>query len=339
VDAFASLLAFKPQSMIMKKASIVLFLFFVCLRSFAQLAEADRFFLIERSHSYIEFSVKYMGYAKTRGHFAEFFGMLYYDEKDVSKISATMTVNVESIDTDVDFRDNDLKSDNWFDANQFPLIRFQSKKSTPTAQGFDVTGDLTIKGITKEVTIHMNKPSGVLKDVRSDSQVIVTGTTSIKRTDFNIEGKNWSAVKEGITAVDDQVDLEFSLLCKQIKKENFKNWVSNLEKPPGKLYTIAKEKGVKAAIDEFNKMRSENAVQQLALNYAGYMFQLEGRVDEGVQLLEANHAAFPDDADVCRELAFAYLRQGNREKAKAMFKTSAEKDPGSPMTQEALRHL
>jgi polyisoprenoid-binding protein YceI len=320
----------------MKTALLVTLLLFISLEAFPQQSEADRFFPVERSHSYIEFSVKYMGYAKVKGRFADFSGMIYYDDKDISKMSATITVKVESIDTDLDFRDNDLKSENWFASKEFPLIRFQSRKSVPTSQGFDVTGELTIKGITRDVVIHMNKPSGVVKDARSDAQVILTGTTSIKRSDFNVEGKNWSGVKEGITAVEDNVDLEFSLLGKQIKKDNFRFWVSNLEKPPGKLYALARDKGPTAAIEEFSKMKNENAVQQQALNSAAYMLQLEDRVGDAIQLLEANHAAFHTDAATLHELGFAYLRKGNKERAKEAFKLA---DAGDPVTQEVLRHL
>jgi polyisoprenoid-binding protein YceI len=320
----------------MKTALIVTCFFFVFLQSFGQVAEADRFFPIERSHSYIEFSVKYMGYAKVKGHFADFNGVIYYDDKDISKMSATIVVKVESIDTDLDFRDNDLKSEEWFDAKQFPLITFKSKRSVPTPAGFDVIGDLTIRAVTKETTVHMNKPSGVLKDVRADAQVILTGTTSIKRSEFGIEGKRWSGIKEGITAVEDNIDLEFSLLAKQIKKENFKNWVSNLENPPGKLYTIAKEKGPRAAIEEFTKMRKDNTVQPVALITAAYMLQLENRADDAIQLLEANQAEFPADVKTSQELGFAYLRKGNREKAKQIFSAA---DVNDPTVSEALRHL
>jgi polyisoprenoid-binding protein YceI len=320
----------------MKTLLIVTFVLFVFVPSFAQPAEADRYFPIERSHSYIEFSVKYMGYAKTKGRFADFTGMIYYDDRDISKMSATITVKVESIDTDLDFRDNDLRSEDWFDAKQFPLITFQSRKSVATSAGFDVTGDITIKGVKKEITIHMNKPSGVLKDVRADSQVVLTGTTSIKRTDFNIEGKRWSAIKEGIAAVDDNVDIEFSLLAKQIKKDNFKNWVANVEKPAGKLYSIAKEKGPKAAMEEFTKMKKENAVQSHPMNVAAYMLQLEDHVDDAIQLLEANYAAFPGDVETSEELGFAYMRKGNKKKAKEIFSAS---DIADPTVSEVLRHL
>lgn len=321
------------------KTITLLALLFLGFSSYGQVPDADRFFPIETSHSYIEFSVKYMGYAKVKGRFADFSGMIFYDDQDLSKMAATIIVKTESIDTDLEFRDNDLKSENWFDAKQFPTIKFQSTKSTATPQGFDVTGNLTIKGITKEVVINMNKPSGILKDVRSDAQVILTGTTKINRIDFGIEGKKWSGVKEGITAVEDNVDLEFSLLAKQIKKDNFINFVSNPQSPPGKLYAIAKDKGVKDAVTEFEKMKAAGGVKEFALINVAYMLQLEGRNPDAITLLEADRSAFPDAAIVYQRLGLAYLKGGDRKKAKENFQMAIDKDQASAESIELLRHM
>ena len=185
-----------------------------------------------------------MGYAKVKGRFSDFSGMFRYDESNLANTSVTLIIKTESIDSDLEFRDNDLKSENWFDAKKFPTITFKSKSISKAKTGFDVVGDLTIKDVTKEVTLHLDPPSGVLKDVRGDAQVIFTGTTSLNRNDFGVEGKRWSAVKEGITAVDSEVKIEVSILGKQLKAANFSNWVSDAQKPAGKLYKLIKEQGV-----------------------------------------------------------------------------------------------
>lgn len=301
--------------------------------------EIEKFFPIDRGHSYIEFSIRYMGYAKVRGRFADFEGMVHYDDQDLSKMSVTMAIKTESIDTDHDFRDGDLKSDNWFDAKTYPVILFRSKKSEKTATGFKVIGDLTIKGTTKEVVLQLDKPSGILKDVRKDDQIIVTGTTRINRIDFGVMGKNWSAVKEGMTAVENDVDIEFSILGKQIKRDNFTNWVSSPDQPPGKLYKIATEQGTPAALAEFEKMRKENAVKERALSTVGYMLQLEGKMNDAISVLEANKAAFPDLPASYQELGEAYWRAGNSSKAKESLEASLQKNPQSAQTMELLRYL
>ena len=99
-------------------------------------------YAIDAMHSYIGFSIKYMGYAKIRGRFAEFKGALRYDEADLSKTSITLGISVASIDTDLDWRDNDLKSERWLDAEKFPRMKFVSKRIVKGDMGFDVIGDL-----------------------------------------------------------------------------------------------------------------------------------------------------------------------------------------------------
>ena len=186
----------------MKTQLIILVAVLLAGSSIAQKKLPDKkirqFYEINRGHSYLEFSVLYMGYAKVKGRFAEFEGMLRYDENDLLNTSISLNIKVASIDTDLDWRDNDLKSDAWFDAEKFPLMSFQSKRIIAKEQGFDVVGDLTIRDVTKEVTIIMNPPSGVLKDTRGDSQVIFTGNLTIDRTDYGIEGERWSKIKENI---------------------------------------------------------------------------------------------------------------------------------------------
>jgi len=124
-----------------------------------------QFYEVNRGHSYLEFSVLYMGYAKVKGRFADFEGMLRFDENDLSNTSISLSIKIESIDTDLDWRDNDLKSDAWFDAEKFPKIYFQSKRIISKDQAFDVVGDFTIRDVTKEVTVSMNPPSGVLQTI------------------------------------------------------------------------------------------------------------------------------------------------------------------------------
>ncbi len=299
----------------------------------------DQFYPIEASHSYVEFSIKYMGYAKVKGRFGEFSGLFRYDEKDIAQTSVMLSIKTESIDTDLDFRDNDLKSENWFDAKQFPRITFTSKKVTIRKDGFDLIGDLTIKGIIKEVVLHLDAPSGVLKDVRGDAQVIFTGTTNLNRNDFGVEGKRWSAVKEGIAAVDSEVKIEFSILGKQLKAANFSNWVRNDQKPAGKLYKLVKEHGFKAGADEFKKMKSENSLDENALIVAAHMLLLEGNNDDAVNLLELNKEAFPTSSNVYYNVGEAYATKGDWTKAKENFEQAQKLDPLNNEAAEVLRHI
>jgi polyisoprenoid-binding protein YceI len=309
--------------------------------SFAQQKKLSisQFYPVDAGHSYLEFSIKYMGYAKVKGRFGEFSGMFRYDDSDLSNTSVTLVIKVESIDSDLEFRDNDLKSENWFDAKKFPMITFKSKNITKRKDGFDVTGDLTMKDVTKEVLLHLDPPSGVLKDVRGDAQVIFTGSTSLNRNDFGVEGKRWSAVKEGITAVDSEVKIEFSILGKQLKAANFSNWVRDDQKPAGKLYKLIKEQGVAAGVSEFQKMKTENAVDENALSAAGRMLLLEGKTEDAMKVFETNRDAFSTSSSAQFNLGEAYATKGDWNKAKASFDAALKLDPMNSKALEVLRHI
>ena len=299
----------------------------------------NQFYPIDAGHSYLEFSIKYMGYAKVKGRFSEFSGMFRYDENELSNTSVTLMIKTESIDSDLEFRDNDLKSENWFDAKKFPTITLKSKSITKRKDGFDVIGDLTMKDITKEVQLHLGPPSGVLKDVRGDAQVIFTGSTSLNRNDFGVEGKRWSAVKEGITAVDSEVKIEFSILGKQLKAANFSNWVRDDQKPAGKLYKLIKEQGVTAGVTEFQKMKTENAVDENALSAAGRMLLLEGKTEDAIKVFETNRDAFSTSSNVQFNLGEGYATKGDWNKAKESFDVALKLDPINPKALEVLRHI
>lgn len=305
----------------------------------------DQIFPIEASHSYVGFSATYMGYAKVKGRFVDFQGSIRYDEQHPELTSVSFLIKTESIDTDNDWRDRDLKSKNWFDAESFPAITFVSKAVKLTKDyGLMVSGDLTIKETTKEVEIKMDKPSGVLKDTRGDAQVIFTGKLSLDRTEYGVAGENWSAVKEGLTAVGNEIEIELSILGKQIKADNFKNWVRNPQRPPGKVYQLATTEGIDQAITAFETMlaQADEKQKQAApsvLNTVGYMFLKEGKTKEAIQFFQKNAELFPDNGNVYDSLGEAYAQSGKFNKAKEYFQLALEKDEQNMNAREVLRHL
>lgn len=303
--------------------------------------KADQIFSIDRGHSYVGFSIQYMGYAKVRGRFEDFTGTVIFDEDDWSKTSASIRIMTASIDTDNNWRDNDLKSENWFEVEKFPEITFHTSKVEKNENGLSITGDLTIKGITKEITLDFAPPMGVHKDVRGDSQVIFNGTVTIDRTDFGVEGERWSKIKEGITAVDSEVDIELTILGKRYNAPNFKNFVRNPETPQGKVYSAYQEGGVKRALEEFENLRKQpdSKLNPSTLNLVGYMLLKEGKVSESIELLKANVNTFPDDGNVYDSIGEAWLASGDVEKARSNYRKSLDINPDNINAKEILRNL
>lgn len=280
-----------------------------------------------------------MGAAKVRGRFTDFSGLIFYDEKSVSSTSVSIVIKTASINTDLEFRDNDLKSPNWFDAAKYPTILFQSKSAVKTTTGFDITGDITIKAVTKEIILHMEQPSPVMKDARADMQVVFTGTARLDRTVFGVEGKNWSAVKEGITAVDNEVVVEVSMLGKQAQRANYVNRFKDPEQPQGKIFKIIQEQNAEAGIAEFDKMKATSTVDAGTLDTVGKMLRLEGKTGDALKLFEHNKQLFPDSPLVYLSLGETHLIMGNPALAKEQFTQAQAKDPGSVIPREYLRHL
>ncbi|MEP5610803.1 MAG: YceI family protein [Cyclobacteriaceae bacterium] len=299
----------------------------------------DEFYPIERSHSYMNFSAKYMGYAQVKGNFADFNGTFRYDPNDISRTSVSFAVEVASIDSNLEWRDNDLKSDRWFDAEKFPVISFISKSAKQTNEGFDITGDLTIKDVTKEVTIEMNPASGVLKDIRDDAQVILSGSYTLDRTDYGVKWDRWSRVKEGIVGVANEVTVEFSMLGKQVKMGNFSNRFNREDRPPGRLYAAYKLGGTKELFTELDKVKSEIELNTFVLNTVGYFLLKSGEVKDAIKVFEKNRDEFTDDAGVYDSLGEAYAAAGDFKKAIVNYKTALEKNPSNYNAKEMLRNL
>jgi polyisoprenoid-binding protein YceI len=296
---------------------------------------------IDTGHSYAGFTVKYMGFSKVRGRFADFSGSFRYDPDDLAKTSATVIIKTESIDTDLEFRDKDLKSANWLEVEKYPVIKFQSKRVVKGQAGNEVIGDLTIRDVTKKVTLKMEYCSGVQKDVRGDTQVIFTGSTTIDRKEFGVKGERWSAVQEEMAAVASEAEIELSVLGKQINAPNFRNWVSNLERPQGKIYKIVAANGVAGGIKEFQQLKAAGGdkISAGVLNVVGYMLLKEGKVDEALQIFEHNAKEYADDPTVYDSLAEAYAVKGDKQNAVKNYKKALEKDPLNANAMEILRHL
>ncbi len=148
---------------------------------------------IDPSHTSINFSVKHMMIAKVRGDFNKFIGTFQYDPQHPEASHVVVEIEVSSIDTRDTQRDTHLRSADFFDVGQFPHITFNSKKIVAKKNGLQVTGDLTIRGITKAVTLDVEGPSEEHKDPWGNIKIGLSGETKIKRKEF---GLTWNAALE-----------------------------------------------------------------------------------------------------------------------------------------------
>lgn len=157
---------------------------------------------IDPSHSTASFSIKHMMIAKVHGGFEKMSGKLSYDPQNVANSSVEVAIETASINTREPQRDTHLKSPDFFDVEKYPQITFKSKQVEAAGEHLKVVGDLTIHGVTKQVTLDMETPSEEVKDPWGNTKMGVSGTTKIKRKDF---GLTWNAALEagGVLVGDD----------------------------------------------------------------------------------------------------------------------------------------
>jgi polyisoprenoid-binding protein YceI len=141
---------------------------------------------LDPAHSNAQFSVRHLGISNVQGEFTKVSGTVQLDDQDISKSTVNATIDVASLDTRVQRRDDDLKSDHFFDVAKYPTITFQSTKIASTGDGTSkMTGNLTIHGVTKEVTFDVTGPTKPIQ-VMNGTRRGASATTKINRQDFGI---------------------------------------------------------------------------------------------------------------------------------------------------------
>ncbi|MBI3890181.1 MAG: YceI family protein [Candidatus Wallbacteria bacterium] len=164
---------------------------------------------IDAAHSTVAFSVRHMMISNVTGKFKDFSGTIDYDGKDASKATVEVNIFANSIDTGVEKRDGHLKSGDFFDAEKFPTMTFKSTKVEPTGEKTaKITGDFTLHGVTKPVTIEAEM-LGAISDSKMGNRAGFSGHTTINRKEF---GLAWNKVIEaGGVAVGEEVKVTLEL--------------------------------------------------------------------------------------------------------------------------------
>ena len=144
---------------------------------------------LDPAHSSTQFAVKHMGISTVRGTFTKLNGTAQYDPANPKSDAVNVTIDTPSVDTRVEIRDNDLRSDHFFDVQKYPTMIFKSTKVESAAPGkLKITGDLTIRGITKSVTLDVEGPSKPVNDGHGHLHMGVSATGMVNRTDFGMTG-------------------------------------------------------------------------------------------------------------------------------------------------------
>jgi len=195
----------------MKRFALSLFVLFASLPLFADT------YTVDKSHSEANFSVRHL-VSKVSGKFDDFSGSITTDGKSAETSSVEFTIKTASVDTGNADRDKHLQTADFFDAAKNPEITFKSTSIKPTAKKnvYDVTGDFTMRGVTKRITLPVEF-NGFAKDPWGNQRAGFSATTTVNRKDYGI---NWNkALDNGGYLLSDDVDITVNIEAVKKKAE------------------------------------------------------------------------------------------------------------------------
>ena len=142
---------------------------------------------IDPAHSAAHFSVRHLMISNVRGEFTKLSGSAVVNSADQTKSSVEITIDAASINTREPQRDEHLRSPDFLDVAKYPTLTFRSKRVEPLGpENFKVTGDLTIRGVTKEVTFEIEGPTAPVKDPWGNIRAGIEASAKINRKDFGV---------------------------------------------------------------------------------------------------------------------------------------------------------
>lgn len=163
---------------------------------------------IDPAHSIIGFAIRHLEINWVEGRFKDFTGTINYDDKDVTKSTVEFTAKIESIDTGVEPRNKHLRTADFFDVAKYPEMTFKSAKVERKGKGYVLYGDLTLKGVTKQVALPFTI-TGAVKDPWGNTRFGIQAQTKINRRDYGITYGN--ALPAGGMDVGDEVTINLQL--------------------------------------------------------------------------------------------------------------------------------
>ncbi len=320
----------------------------LCLFAFfqanAQLSQTSNYYSLDRSHSELDFSIKWMNRGKVNGTFDNIAGAIYYDPKKPSEVSASLKISVKTLSTGNVLRDQTLMRD-WFDTAQHAFAYFESLPATKQDKPGTMRGNFTLKGVTKVITLKVDKIDPPALDYQNDPFVILTGQTWINRKDFNVTmaTSRYETSQNSMVAISDSVLIEFNLLGRQT---SLKNALSRLTNPPGGrnalLYGVMKDatlEDIPQKLDSFYKTPAANPQQDFSAWYVGTYFITANDTKKAIPILMKGLEQFPNTTISMDPIMQAHYELKNFEEAKKWMNKILEIDPHHPNALEYKRRL
>jgi polyisoprenoid-binding protein YceI len=295
---------------------------------------------IDWAHSAVEFSVRFMGLSNVRGAFSEFGGTIMVDTADARRSTVSVVIRTKSINTNVESRDKDLRSENFFDAEKYPVILFRSERVDRTKTGFVARGPLTMHGVTKPVAIAFKQTHALMSDAWGNRRVGFAGKLSLNRKDYGILGtKFWnSEFDPGRMSISDNVDIDLNI---EAEASQVEKWTT----PRGdSLLKVAGTQGITKTLDELRVAAADTAspIRKLSgamLNAAATKLMHRGDFSGAAEVYRTIADLNPSADWAYAGLGEAYLMSGKRAEAADNFRKALAIEPLNTVASEYLRHI
>ena len=168
---------------------------------------------LDTAHTVVSFTGKHMMITKVRGIFRDVTGTITFDETSPARSRVEVTIPAETIETGMEARDNHLRSADFLDAESFPTLEFRSTAIEPAGDGYRITGDLTIRGVTRPVTLDAEF-LGTVKNMQGVRHAGFEASTRIKRSDW---GLTWNVgLETGGWLVSDEISIELEVATDEV---------------------------------------------------------------------------------------------------------------------------
>jgi len=292
------------------------------------------------THSSLEFSVPFMGLTSVRGTFEDFAGLLLYDAARPERTSVTFVVQTGSLHTGNSVRDKHLRSDDFFDAERFPTLLYQSDSVVRRGPGaYAAYGRLRIRDVTRPMVLPVRMRHRLTLDRDGVDYLGFDIATRLDWRSFGIPATNrnnpWFQPAKML--VNDSVDLRISI-------EAIHRRTSRIHYPGlDTLMKLVGTGGTEAVARRYDEVRSKgnDSVARFLGPFpdAGRALAELGRPGEAVALLRLLQEADPESADASAALAGAQLAAGDSSGAVASYRQALATDAVNPAALEMLRHL
>jgi len=295
----------------------------------------------DTAHSYVGFTIGFLGLTKVRGTFKEYTAAILYDEKDPTRSSVTVVFDPATIDTGLEGRDKDLKGPRFFDVERYPRMIFQSRSIERTGRdSYLVHGTLEMHGVRRDVSIPMTQTVQRMPDTAwGNMRVGCSGAVKLKRTDYGILGNEFWGKK----TLSDEVEVEISILGNRF---NFDKWSFDSRQKPSvgeAMWQALTEKGIEAAVTRYRELKEKSAndynfaTDQVAL-VASRLLQ-HRRLREALEVYQLAAAEAPKETVLQARIGEISAALGNRETALAAYRKALELAPQNAEAMEMVRRL